>query len=61
MQDHITNLVTHFKGNVKTWDVTNEIFNDDGTWRPSVFYNTIGEYFVDIAYVSLTLPRTCMI
>ena len=51
LQNHVTSLVKHFSGKVKTWDVTNEIFNEDGTWRQSVFSKTIGEYFVDIACV----------
>jgi endo-1,4-beta-xylanase len=61
MENHVTNLVTHFKGSVKTWDVTNEIFQDDGTWRASVFYTTIGEYFVDIAYAQPRPLRSCPI
>ena len=31
------------------WDVVNEPFNDDGTWRSDVFYNTLGTSFVEIA------------
>ena len=31
------------------WDVINEPFNDDGTWREDVFYDTLGESFVPIA------------
>lgn len=29
--------------------VFQEPFNDDGTWRSDVFYNTMGESFVPVA------------
>ncbi|KAH8149693.1 uncharacterized protein LAJ45_06324 [Morchella importuna] len=50
IQTHVTNLVTNWKGRILHWDVVNEIFNDDGTYRTSVFYNTLGEEFVSIAF-----------
>jgi endo-1,4-beta-xylanase len=36
----------------KLWDardVANEMFNDDGTWRTSVYYNTLGPSFISVA------------
>ena len=41
MKNHIANEVTHYKGQCYCWDVVNEAFNDDGTYRADVFYNTV--------------------
>lgn len=35
IQNHVTALVTNWKGRILHWDVVNEIFNDDGTFRSS--------------------------
>ncbi|KAG5729941.1 Endo-1,4-beta-xylanase [Termitomyces sp. T112] len=50
---HCSTLVGHFKGDICTfpdsWDVINEPFNDDGTWRETVFYNTLNTSYIEIA------------
>ncbi|RPD59549.1 endo-1,4-beta-xylanase C precursor [Lentinus tigrinus ALCF2SS1-6] len=49
IQNHCSTVVGHYKGQVYSWDVVNEPFNDDGTWRSDVFYNTLNTTYVSIA------------
>jgi endo-1,4-beta-xylanase len=51
MQNHITNVMKHFDGDVPIWDVVNEPFDPsqpDGL-RRSTWYNIIGPEYIDIA------------
>ncbi|MEU8698341.1 endo-1,4-beta-xylanase [Streptomyces sp. NPDC048680] len=46
MTNHITEEVTHYRGAVAAWDVVNEPFNEDGTFRTSPFRTAMGsDYF----------------
>lgn len=50
MYSHIMTVVTHYKGRVKGWDVVNEAFNDDGTFRESPYYKIIGPEYLELAF-----------
>ncbi|KIO31595.1 glycoside hydrolase family 10 protein, partial [Tulasnella calospora MUT 4182] len=50
LQNHIANEGGHYAGKLYAWDVVNEIFNEDGTWRSTIWYNTLGSSFVSIAF-----------
>ncbi|MFD3664030.1 endo-1,4-beta-xylanase [Streptomyces sp. NPDC058659] len=46
LKNHIQTVVRHFKGQVIHWDVVNEAFNEDGTYRESLFYKTLGPGYI---------------
>lgn len=42
LQGHITTVVSHYAGEVYAWDVVNEAFNDNGTLRSTLWYDSPG-------------------
>jgi endo-1,4-beta-xylanase len=50
MKDHITTIMTRYKGRITGYDVVNEAILDDGSYRPSLFYKILGEEFIPWAF-----------
>lgn len=50
MRTHITELVGRYKGRVDCWDVVNEAFQDDGSWRETMFLKIIGKDYIELAF-----------
>ncbi|HSD07122.1 endo-1,4-beta-xylanase [Flavobacterium sp.] len=50
MKDHISTIVSRYKGRIDSWDVVNEALNEDGTLRKSVFLNTLGASYLPEAF-----------
>ncbi|MFE1437919.1 endo-1,4-beta-xylanase [Streptomyces sp. NPDC058739] len=46
LQDHIAAEAGRYKGRIAAWDVVNEPFNEDGTYRSSIWYNGLGQDYI---------------
>ncbi|WP_225099749.1 endo-1,4-beta-xylanase [Streptomyces sp. CoH27] len=46
LQNHITTEVSRYKGEIAAWDVVNEPFNDDGTYRSDLWYDNLGSGYI---------------
>ena len=46
LQNHISTEVGRYKGKIAAWDVVNEPFNEDGTYRPDLWYNGLGADYI---------------
>ena len=41
MKEHILTVAGRYKGKVDVWDVVNEAFEDDGSWRETPFFTLL--------------------
>ncbi|KAJ6506232.1 endo-1,4-B-xylanase A [Mycena vitilis] len=57
LQTHCNTVVSHYAGQVYSWDVVNEPFNDDGTIRSFVFSNVSGSVNLNYATTALVAAR----
>ncbi|MFG1825270.1 endo-1,4-beta-xylanase [Microbispora bryophytorum] len=46
LKNHILTEARHYRGKVYSWDVVNEAFNEDGTYRDTIFYRTLGPGYI---------------
>jgi len=54
LNDHVTQICTHFAGRVTSWDVVNEAIDETTTsgFRESMFYNHVGKKYIENAYIA---------
>ena len=50
LKDHVTTVVSHYRGQVAYWDVVNEAVDDDGSLRDTVWLRSIGPEYIDMAF-----------
>jgi endo-1,4-beta-xylanase len=50
LRKHILDEVGHFKGKIWAWDVANEVFNEDGTLRDTIWLRALGPDYIADAF-----------
>ena len=50
LRRHIFEVVGHFKGRIWHWDVANEVIDDNGRLRDSIFLRTLGPGYIADAF-----------
>jgi len=50
MREFIDRMLKRYSDRVPVWDVVNEVFEDDGSYRNSVWYEAMQERYIEIAF-----------
>lgn len=50
MKHHIETVVGRYKGKIQSWDVVNEAFRDDGSYRKSSWFKILGPDYIETAF-----------
>ncbi|KAH7135864.1 glycoside hydrolase superfamily [Dendryphion nanum] len=60
LENHIKNEARYYY-DTYAWDVVNEAFNDDGTWRETIWLKILGKSYIELAFKfarKYTHPKT---
>lgn len=52
LQTHVQTIAAHFSGRVPSWDVVNEAFEDNGSYRNSLFYQKMNKDYIEEAFAN---------
>lgn len=50
LKDHIMNVVGHYKGKIRDWDVVNEPLSENGELRQNIWFLTLGAEYIELAF-----------
>ncbi|PID62228.1 MAG: hypothetical protein CSB44_03795 [Gammaproteobacteria bacterium] len=51
MREYIDRVLKRYRDDILFWDVVNEAFEEDGTYRHSTWYEGMGESYIDTAFL----------
>ena len=52
LKEHVTGVASHYAGRVPSWDVVNEAFEEDGSYRNSLFFRKMDKDYVETAFIA---------
>ena len=52
MKTHVQTIAAHFSGRVESWDVVNEAFEENGSYRNSLFFQKMGSDYIEEAFIN---------